>query len=65
MKPQTYECYVEFLDSTNNFKKTSKDFIDFDEAMTWMRDNFEKIDPDMVKYYDKPKSIKVSKGMSM
>ncbi len=45
------ECYIDFLDSKNNFKKTRKDFKNYDSALAWMKQNFEKWDLDMINYY--------------
>lgn len=45
------ECYIDFLDSKNNFQQTRKYFKDYDSALVWMKQNFEKWDLDMIKYY--------------
>ena len=45
------ECYIEYLDSKNNFRQTKKDFKTFDEALDWMGKNFENRSLDMIKYY--------------
>jgi len=45
------ECYIEYLDSKNNFRKAKKDFSSYEEAKKWMVDNIEKMDIDMIKYY--------------
>ena len=45
------ECYIDYLDSKNKFKQTRKDFKTYDEAKTWMFENFEKPNIDFIKYY--------------
>ena len=45
------ECYIDYLNCKNNFKETRKDFLSYDDAFKWLKDNFEKWDVDMIKYY--------------
>jgi len=45
------ECYIEYLDSKNNFKTTKKDFETYEKAYKWMIGNFEKVNIDFIKYY--------------
>lgn len=45
------ECYIEYLDASNNFKKTTKDFKTYEDAHSWLFKNFEKPDIDFIHYY--------------
>jgi len=45
------ECYIDYLDSKNNFRQTRKDFKNYAAARRWGIDNFEKFDIDMIKFY--------------
>ncbi len=49
--PPNMECYIDYLDSKNHFKQTRKDFKNYETALAWMKQNFEKWDLDMIKYY--------------
>lgn len=49
--PPNMECYIEYLDAKNRFKPTKKEFKDYDSALVWMKENFEKWDLDMIKCY--------------
>ena len=44
-------CFINYLDSKNNFKETKKDFKSFEAANNWMLKNFEKINIDLIKFY--------------
>jgi DNA repair protein RadC len=46
------EVYVDFLNSKKNFKVDRIYFYTYEEALEWMRENFEKYSPDMIKYID-------------
>lgn len=45
------ECYIDYLNSKNNFRETRKDFSSYEDAKKWIMGNFEKWDIDMIKYY--------------
>lgn len=45
------KCYIIFLDSRNNFKKTRKDFASYDDALNFLKSTFEKYSVDMICYY--------------
>jgi hypothetical protein len=45
-----YECYVEYLDKDNGFKRTKMQFKSYRNAEKWCRENFEKFHPDMIGY---------------
>lgn len=47
----TMECYIDYLDCTNRFRQTRKDFKTYQDAFDWMIKNIEKPDIDMIKYY--------------
>jgi hypothetical protein len=42
--------YIEFLNKEKGFKKDIKHFNSYEEAVQWARENFEKFNPDMIKY---------------
>ena len=42
------KCYIDFLDSKNEFKKTRKEFKTYQDAYKWMVSNFEKWDIDWI-----------------
>ncbi|NJM80496.1 MAG: hypothetical protein HC854_14375 [Flavobacterium sp.] len=44
------DCYIEFLDSKNNFRKTRKEFSSYEIAYNWMIKNIEKSNIDFIKY---------------
>lgn len=44
------ECFIDFLDAKNNFRKTRKYFKDEKAAQAWAEKNLGKFDPDMVKF---------------
>lgn len=46
----TEEVYIEFLNKEKGFKKDIKNFNSYEEAVKWARENFEKFNPDMIKY---------------
>ena len=46
----TEEVYIEFLNKEKGFKKDVKNFNSYEEAVKWARENFEKFNPDMIKY---------------
>lgn len=45
------ECYIEYLDASNGFKVTRKEFKTYEEAKQWMFNNIEKPNIDMIKFY--------------
>ena len=45
------ECYIEYLDCKNKFRKTKKDFTSYYAAYNWMVKNIEKPNVDFIKYY--------------
>jgi hypothetical protein len=49
MKNKTV-CYVEFLNKNKGFAKDTKEFENFESALQWCKDNFEKFNIDMIKY---------------
>ncbi len=54
------ECYIEYLDCKNKFRKTKKDFTSYYAAYNWMVKNIEKPNVDFIKYYqwEQTKNIK-------
>ena len=53
-----YECYVEYLDKDNGFKRTKMQFKSYRNAEKWCRENFEKFHPDMIGYNDMKEEFK-------
>jgi DNA repair protein RadC len=47
---ETEEVYIEFLNKEKGFKKDTKYFNSYEEAVKWARENFDKFNPDMIKY---------------
>jgi hypothetical protein len=45
------ECYIDFLDSKNNFKPTRNEFANYEDAYNFMLKTFNKIDVDYIKYF--------------
>lgn len=45
------ECYIDYLDKENNFRKTRKDFETYEQAKIWMLENIENFNPDMIRFY--------------
>ena len=45
------ECYVNYLDASNKFKETTKDFKTFDEAWEWVKETFDNPSKDFINYY--------------
>lgn len=45
------EVYIEFLNKDKGFKEDKKSFKSYHEAVEWARENFERFDTDMIKYY--------------
>jgi hypothetical protein len=46
----TEQVYIEFLNKEKGFKKDTKYFNSYEEAVEWAKQNFEKFNPDMIKY---------------
>lgn len=44
------ECYIDYLNAKDNFRETRKEFVTYQDALNWMKSNFEKWDIDMIKY---------------
>ena len=44
------EVYIEFLNKEKGFKKDVKHFKSYEEAVKWAKGNFEKFNPDMIKF---------------
>jgi len=44
------EVYIEYLNKDKGFRKDRKDFKNEKEAREWAQENFERFDPDMIKY---------------
>ena len=44
------EVYIEFLNKEKGFKKDVKNFKSYEEAVKWAKGNFEKFNPDMIKF---------------
>jgi hypothetical protein len=44
------EVYIEFLNKEKGFKKDRKEFKTYDLAVKWGRENFERFNPDMIRY---------------
>jgi GNAT superfamily N-acetyltransferase len=47
---ETEEVYIEFLNKEKGFKKDTKYFNSYEEAVEWAKENFDKFNPDMIKY---------------
>lgn len=45
------EVYIEFLNKDKGYNKDIKSFKSYNQAVEWARENFERFDPDMIKYY--------------
>lgn len=45
------KCFIDYLDSKNNFQETRKDFKTYEDARKWMFKNFENPNIDMINYY--------------
>lgn len=45
------EVYIEFLNKEKNFTKDKKSFKTYEDAVKWARKNFDKFNPDMIRYY--------------
>jgi hypothetical protein len=45
------EVYIEFLNKEKNFTKDKKSFKTYEDAVKWARENFDKFNPDMIRYY--------------
>lgn len=43
--------YIDYLDSTSNFQQKRKHFETNEEALAWMKENFEKWDIDWINKY--------------
>jgi GNAT superfamily N-acetyltransferase len=46
----TEQVYIEFLNKEKGFKKDTKYFNSYEEAVEWGKENFDKFNPDMIKY---------------
>ena len=46
-----YECYVRFLDSTNKFKETKKDFETYELAWEFIKETFDVPTKDYINFY--------------
>jgi hypothetical protein len=56
------ECYIDYLNKENGFKKERKYFKTYEDAVKWARDNFEKFHPDMIHFvYAKGGDVKHKK----
>jgi hypothetical protein len=44
------ECYIEYLDCKNKFRKTKKEFVNYEVAYNWMVKNIENPNIDFIKY---------------
>jgi len=44
------KCYINYLDSKNNFKQTRKEFNSYEEAVSFLKSTFEKYNLDMINY---------------
>jgi len=51
MKEIQSECYVDFLNCKRNFKKERKEFKTYQNALKWCKNNFERFNPDVIKFY--------------
>jgi len=51
MQTKTPLCYIQYLNSKNNFKPTKKDFKSYEEAYKWMQKTFDTPNRDFIKYY--------------
>jgi hypothetical protein len=49
-KPIKYEVFIEFLNKDKGHKKDIKSFNSYEEAVKWGKSNFERFDPDMIKF---------------
>jgi hypothetical protein len=44
-------CYIDYLDSKNNYEPTRKDFDSFEDAMHFMIESFDTVNSDFINYY--------------
>lgn len=44
------QIYIEFLNKDKGFKKDTKYFKSYEEAVKWAKQNFDKFNPDMIKF---------------
>ena len=49
--------YIEFMNSSKGFKTDRKYFSSYNEALKFMNSNFEKVNPDMIKYVNATKKV--------
>lgn len=61
----TGKVYIEFLNKDKGFTKDKKFFATYDKALAYIRKNFEKADPDMIKYVNGIGKAKRSVGSSL
>ena len=45
-----FECYIDYLNSKNNHKETRKFFKNYEDAVTFMRETFDRVDLDFINY---------------
>lgn len=45
------KVYIEYLNKDKNFRKDRIDFENYEDAVIWAKENFDRFDPDMIKYY--------------
>lgn len=45
------ECYIEYLDSKNNFKQTRIEFETYEDAVDWSKNNLENWNADVIKWF--------------
>ncbi|NQX81270.1 MAG: hypothetical protein HRT66_04660 [Flavobacteriaceae bacterium] len=51
MKAIKKVCYIDYLDSRNNYIKSRKSFESYQDAFDWMVRTFDTIDKDFIYYY--------------
>lgn len=61
----TDKVYIEFLNKNKGFTKDKKFFATYDKALAYIRKNFDKVDPDMIKYVNGIGKAKKSVGSSL
>ena len=44
------EVYIDYMDSTNNFKETRKYFKTYEDAMSFMVKTFDKVNSDFINF---------------
>lgn len=57
---ESEKCYIEYLDASNKFRKTRKEFNNFEDAKNWGRNNISNFHIDMIKYNNLNENLDIS-----